>query len=95
MNLLKPITAALLEGKIVEFTLRGDSYLIQQENNKGWDYLGIWQISPTARCIGRALFEIFDGIGPDTVEELLSLPCFDGESLLSLLPELADVNIHK
>ena len=66
---------ALLSGRIVEFSYQGRDYLIQQENNKGWNYLSLWQTAPDYVCLGRAFFDIFDGISEDTVEELISQPC--------------------
>ena len=75
---------ALEEGHVVKFSLLGKSYFIQQENNKGWDYLSIWQDGEMPVCLGRAFFDIFDGISGDTIRELMELPCVDGHALAEL-----------
>ena len=93
MDRTEQLYAALLSGKIVEFQYLGIDYLIQQENNKGWDYISIWQIGGGTVCLGRALFDMFDGIAPETIDELIGLPCVDGHSLRELLPMLAFNNL--
>ena len=84
---LNELKSALLADRMAEFELRGVRYLIQQENNKGWDYLGIWRISDPPDCLGRALFDLCDGVDEASVEELLSLPCIEGRTMAELLPE--------
>ena len=75
-------------GHTADFSLRGVPYIIQQENNKGWDYISIWRLEPRAACLARSLFDIFDGIDGGTVDDLLSQPCLDGKSFLDCLPEI-------
>ena len=83
-----PAVCAMLEaGHTVDFSFGGDRYLIEQENNKGWDYISIWRTGSAVQCLGRAMFDIFDGISEDTVRELFELPCIDGRSLSSLADE--------
>lgn len=72
-------------GSIVELSCCGTDYFIQQENNKGWDYLSIWRNGDRPVCLGRVFFDIFDGISEETVQELLELPCLEGRSLAELL----------
>lgn len=81
------VTEKLLAGEIVEFTWQNKAYLIQQENNKGWNYLSLWRTDPDPACLGRAFFDIFDGVGEETVRELFSLPCVEGYTLPEILPE--------
>lgn len=85
---LENLRTQLLRGRVVDFTLRGEDYLFQQENNKGWDYMSIWRTSGRHCCLGRALFDILDGISQETVTELLNLKCLDGHSVLELQEEI-------
>ena len=78
----------LLCGHMVEFSYRGKRYLIQQENNKGWNYLSLWRTAPDPACLGRAFFDIFDGISKETVEELFSQPCLEGRTVQDVLQEV-------
>ena len=80
-------TAIILAGRMVEFSYGGKTYLIQQENNKGWNYLSLWRSAPEPACLGRAFFDIFDGVSEATIEELFSLPCIEGRTLEEVLPE--------
>ena len=73
---------ALRTRNFAEFRCGGETYLIQPENNKGWDYISIWCTGSSAACLDRAFFELRDGIDEDTVRELLSLPCICGQSFL-------------
>ena len=75
---------ALEKGRVVAFSHGGKGYFIQQENNKGWDYLSIWRDGEMPVCLGRVFFDIFDGISRDTVRELMELPCVDGQALAEL-----------
>lgn len=76
---------ALESGHVVDFSCQGTDYFIQQENNKGWDYLSIWRNGAPPVCLGRVFFDIFDGISAETVQELLELPCLEGRSLAELI----------
>ena len=90
---MKTLTDRLLSGGIVEFSFRGKEYLIQQENNKGWNYLSLWRTAPDSVCLGRAFFDIFDGVSPETIEELCSLPCIEGRSLRALFAEAPEQSL--
>lgn len=91
---LQALTQALMNGKIAEFSWHGEDYLIQQENNKGWDYLSIWRTSGSPVCLGRALFDIYDGASEETVQELIQVPCMQGRTLEELFPEIRGVDIR-
>ena len=78
---------SLLSGRIVEFSYQGKCFLIQQENNKGWNYLSLWRTEPDSVCLGRAFFDIFDGVSMDTIQELFSQPCLDGRTLRDVMQE--------
>ena len=86
------ILEQILAGRVVEFSYGGERYLIQQENNKGWDYISLWRLTPPSACLNRVFFDIFDGISEETVRELLSQTCLDGHTLREILesPEGAD-----
>ena len=75
----------ILAGRIVEFLYRGAAYLIQQENNKGYNYLSIWRTAPGYVCLDRVFFDMEDGLDEETVRELLSKPCIEGRSAADIL----------
>ena len=77
----------ILDGRIVEFSYHGSSYLIQQENNKGYNYLSIWRIVPDYVCLARAFFDLADGIEEATVWELISRTCIENKSAVELLTQ--------
>ena len=79
---VRRVTERLAAGHIAEFRSGGEDYLIQQENNKGWDYISVWCTGSGMECLGRVLFDIMDGVDADTVTELLSLRCIGGQSIL-------------
>ena len=83
---METIIDKLLSGRTVEFSYQGQEYLIQQENNKGWDYLGLWRTSPGPVCLSRAFFDLADGVSPETIQELFSEP-FDGRTVQEILLE--------
>ena len=78
--------AAILAGRIVEFSCGGSEYLIQQENNKGYNYLSIWRTAPDYVCLDRVFFDIEDGPDEETVLALLGSRCIDGRSAAEILP---------
>ena len=86
-ELIDPLCAALNAGKTAEFTFNGVRYLIEQESNKGWDYISIWRLSPAPVCLARAEFELMTGITAETVRELVGVPCIEGHTLSELLPQ--------
>ena len=89
---METIIDKLLSGRTVEFSYQGQEYLIQQENNKGWDYLGLWRTSPGPACLSRAFFDLADGVSPETIQELFSTP-IDGQTVREILLE-SRVMIH-
>ena len=84
---MQTIIETLLSGRIVEFGYQGKRYLIQQENNKGWNYLSLWRMEPDAVCLGRAFFDIFDGVSEETIRDLFSQPCIEGRTIQDVLQE--------
>lgn len=82
---METIIEKILSGRIAEFSYQGEKYLIQEENNKGWNYLSLWQITPRSTCLCRAFFDIIDGVSEDTIQELLSLPCVEGLTVMEML----------
>ncbi len=75
----------VLAGRVAEFSHGGKNYLIQQENNKGWNYLSLWRTAPEPACLGRAFFDIFDGVSRETAEELFSQPLIDGKTIWEII----------
>ena len=75
---MQRVLDALLARNFAEFRCGGETYLIQPENNKGWDYLSIWRTGAMPVCLDRAFFDLRCGIDADTVSELLHLPCIRG-----------------
>ena len=75
----------ILDGRIVEFSYHGASYLIQPENNKGYNYLSVWRSAPDYVCLDRVFFDIDDGIDKETVSELLNKRCIAGMSVKDIL----------
>lgn len=75
----------ILSGRIVEFTYCDSAYLIQQENNKGYNYLSIWRTAPDYACLDRVFFDIEDGLDEGTVLELLNRRCIEGKSAAEIL----------
>lgn len=82
---VQAILKALEARRSLEFRCCGETYLIQQDNNKGCDYLSLWRTGSAPVRLGEALFDIFDGVDADAVRELVNLPCLHGRSLLQHL----------
>ena len=80
--------AAILAGRIVEFPYHGAAYLIQQENNKGYNYLSVWRAAPDYVCLDRVFFDIEDGLDEGAVRELLSKKCIEGKSAADILTQV-------
>ena len=80
----------VLSGGVAEFSYRGGEYLIQPENNKGWNYLCLWRITPRPTCMSRVFFDILDGVSEDTVRELLNQPFSEEHSIREVIqsPEI-------
>ena len=81
----------LLSGGFAEFSFHGASYLIQEENNKGWYYLSLWRTAPDYTCMRRVFFDVLDGVTEETVRELLAQPFSDEYTIQEILqsPETA------
>jgi len=84
MDIVKQILAALQEKNCFSFSCNGASYLIQPENNKGWDYLGLWQTEPKTLGLGKAFFDVMYGPEEAEVRELVNLRCIGGKSIAEL-----------
>jgi hypothetical protein len=82
---MKTIVETILSGGSAEFTWHGESYLIQQESNKGCHYLCLWRLTPQAACLCRVCFEVFDGVSEETVEELFDQQFPDGHTVRDML----------
>ena len=82
---VEEVMKTILDGRIVEFSYHGASYLIQPENNKGYNYLSVWRSAPDYICLDRVFFDIDDGIDDETVSELLRRDCIDGKSIKVIL----------
>jgi len=87
---METLTEKLLAGRIVEFSYQDKTYLIQQENNKGWNYLSLWRTDPNPACLNRAFFDIFDGLSMETIAELFSQPSPEGCTVRELLQASLD-----
>ena len=84
MTITEAVETILAE-RIVEFPYLDASYLIQQENNKGYNYLSIWRTAPDYVCLERVFFDIEDGLDEDTIRALLSNRCIEGKSAAEIL----------
>ena len=82
---METVIETILAGGVAEFSCQGEEYLIQTENNKGWNYLCLWRIKPSSVCISRVFFDILDGVSEETIRELLAQPCTDGHTVGELL----------
>ena len=82
---MKTIVETILADGSAEFSRLGETYLIQQESNKGCHYLSLWRVAPKAACLRRVCFEIFDGISEETIEELFSQPIPDGHTVRDMV----------
>ena len=82
---VEEVMKTILDGRIVEFSYHGASYLIQPENNKGYNYLSVWRSAPDYVCLERVFFDIDDGIDDETVLELLNKRCIAGMSVNDIL----------
>ena len=69
----------------MQFSYHGAAYLIQQENNKGYNYLSIWRTEPDYMCLDRVFFDPDDGPDGEAVRELLYKRCIEGRSAADIL----------
>ncbi len=72
------VVETILSRGFAEFSHLGRTYLIQAENNKGWDYLSLWRTAPDAFCLQRVFCDDAGGVSGEAVRELLDRP-FDAE----------------
>ena len=88
---MKTIIQAILTRGFLEFSYQGKTYLIQTENNKGWDYLSLWRTAPDPSCLRRVFFDGLDGVSEEAVQELLDQPFSDGHTVREIIqsPETA------
>ena len=82
---IREAVKTILAGRIVEFAYHGSAYLIQEENNKGYNYLSVWRTAPDYVCLDRVFFDIDDGIDEETARELLGRRCIEGKSVTDIL----------
>lgn len=82
---MEAITEKILSDGFAEFSHQGETYLIQQESNKGCHYLSLWRSAPGAACLCRVCFDVFDGVSEETVEELLDRLLPGGRTLRDML----------
>ena len=78
---MNAIIETILSRGFAEFSYRGKTYLIQVENNKGWDYVSLWRTAPDSTCMLRVFFDGPDGVSEETVRELLDQPFSDGATV--------------
>ncbi len=85
---MEPIIETIRSRGWFEFSYQGRTYLIQTENNKGWDYLGLWCTAPGFTCMSRVFLDGSDDISEETIRELLDRS-FPGEhTLREILQEI-------
>lgn len=83
-DIVSRVLSELREKHCFSFACTGAEYMIQPENNKGFDYLGLWETSPRTLGLGKVFFDVMYGPEEDEVSELLALPRIGGRSFLSL-----------
>ena len=79
------IIDAVLSGGFAEFSYQGETYLIQQESNKGCHYLSLWRLTPNPICLCRADFDAFDGVSDETIQELFDQPFSEGQTVRDMI----------
>ena len=87
---METIIETVLSHGLIEFSYQGRTYLIQVENNKGWDYLSLWRTTPDSTCLRRVFFDGPEGLSAETVQELFDQP-FDDEYTLREIMESAEI----
>ena len=79
------IIETILSRGFIEFSCYGRTYLIQVENNKGWDYLGLWRTAPDSTCMRRVFFDGPDGVSEETIQELFDQPFSEEHTLREMM----------
>ena len=82
---MNTIAETILSGGFAEFAYRGETYLIQQEHNKGCHYLSLWRLTPSSRCMCRACFDDYDGVSEETIRELFDQPFSEEHTVRDIL----------
>lgn len=67
-----------------EFTYKGIPYILQPEVSNGKSWLVIWDLTEHGTCICRHEIPDEGDIPKETIEAVLSEPCFDGKSFLEI-----------
>ena len=83
--MMKTIADSILADGFAEFSYQGETYLIQQESNKGCHYLSLWRLTPVSTCMCRACFDDFDGLSEETVQELFDQPFSEEQTVRDLI----------
>lgn len=71
-----------------EFSYQGKAYLIQTENNKGWNYLSLWCTAPGLSCMRRVFFDGSDGVPEEAMQELFDQPFSEKHTLREIMQEI-------
>ena len=79
------IIETILSRRLIEFSCQGKTYLIQVENNKGWDYLGLWRTAPDFTCMSRVFFDSLDGVSENTIQVLFDQPFSDEHTIREMI----------
>ena len=87
---METIIETILSRSYLEFSYQDKTYLIQVENNKGWDYISLWRTAPDSTCLLRVFFDGLDGVSEDAVRELLDQPFSDEHTVREIIqsPEI-------
>ena len=87
---METIIEKILTHGFIEFSYQGKTYLIQVENNKGWDYLSLWRTAPDSACLRRVFFDGMDGISEEAIRDLLDQPFSDEHTIREIIqsPEI-------
>lgn len=85
---MDPIIETIRSRGWFEFSWQGKTYLIQTENNKGWDYLSLWCTAPGFTCMSRVFFDGVDGIPEETIQELFDQPFSEEHTVREIVQEI-------
>ena len=82
---MKTLVETILTDGFAEFPYHGETYLIQQEHNKGCHYLSLWRLTPNSSCMTRVCYDDYDGVSEETIQELFDQPFSEGHTLRDIL----------
>ncbi len=87
---METIIEKILKHGYIEFSYQGKTYLIQAENNKGWDYLSLWCTAPESTCLSRVFFDGMDGVSEEAIQELFDRPFSEERTIREVIqsPEI-------